>query len=155
MPGTVVVACKWPSGLVLRLFDIVPVLYDVQGGGKREVMEAQLRPGGKVVTVNGPAAPFGRMPKGPVEGGYVLTFGVDADFFAEYVRQNKDTDLIKNRILFGFAKEADAIAEARKLETVRTGVEPVDPDRPPDEFARRRQIGEGQSYSPILPASAL
>jgi len=137
--------------MVLQLYDFVKVLYDVQGGGKREVTEARLRPGGRSVVVNGPAVPFGQMPKGPIEGGYVLTHGVDAEFFSEFMQQFKDADFVKNRIIFGFAKEADAVNEARKMESVRTGIEPIDPAHPPMEFARRRQVGEGAAHSPITP----
>jgi len=151
MAGTVVVACKHPNGMILRLFDMVKVMYDVQGGGKREVEEARERPGSKHVVINGPATPFGGRPKGPIEGGYVLTFGVDAEFFAEWMKQHRDTDYVKNQIIKGYNKEADAVVESRKLESVKTGLEPIDPSRPPAEFARRRQVGEGASYSPITP----
>ena len=153
MPGTVVVACKHPPGMVLWLEDKIEVTYDVLGGGKKTVEEYRRRPGSKVVYINGPAVPFGKAPKQPIEGGYALTFNVDADFFNEWIKQKKDAEYVVNRIIFAFAKEGDTVGEARKMETIRTGLEPIDPNAPPGEFGRRRITGEGAAFSPIAPAT--
>jgi len=152
MAGTVTVACKLPHGLILRLFDMVEVVQPAYGGGVRTVQEARPREGR--VTIGGYAAPFGKMPAFRVEGGYALTHGVDAEFFAEWMKQNERSDIVRNRLIFAFGKEHDATVEARKMESVRNGLEALDPDKPPQEFRRRRQVAEGTAYSGIETATS-
>ena len=149
--GTCVVACKWPNGMILRLFDMVTVKQPVLGGGWADVLEARVRPGSKTVYIRGPNVPFGTAPRN-VEGGYALTFNVDAEFFTEWLKQNAQSDYVMNRIIFAANKEVDAVTEARKMETVKTGIEPIDPNAPPREF-RRRQIGDGTGLSGIASES--
>jgi hypothetical protein len=121
MPGTVTVACKYPNGIKARLYKQMTVQQAVFGGGVRDIQIPV--PSGDLVTFKGPAAPFGVLPKIPIVGGYALTSGIDADWFAEWLKQNETTDLVKNKIVFAHAKDTHAMANEHK--DVRSGLEPL------------------------------
>lgn len=130
---TVTVACKFQAGLLLRLCAPRTVAEPLMGGGSREVK--QYFPVGEPVYVHGPAEPAGQAPEGYVrpqlQDGYALTHGIDADFFAEWLKQNKDTDLVRSRVIFA-ASGADAVqGQAKDNRDVRSGFEPINPKGDP------------------------
>lgn len=126
MARTVTVACKVPNGLILRLFDMVDVEEPVMGGGVRVVKRARPRDG--QVTLNGPAVPYGeRRPAGA--GGYAYTFGVDAEFFEEWLKQNAETDVVRNELVKHAASRSRLDGVCRDLKDVRSGLEPITPDK--------------------------
>lgn len=129
MAGKVVVACKMPNGLVLRLFRMIPHSEPVMGGGTREVMVAEQF--GESVTVKGNAFHTGVPPPMAIVGGYALTPGVDEEFFTQWIEQNKSLDLVKNNLIFAYSKTADTEARAREHKTQRSGLEPVNPNKLP------------------------
>lgn len=104
---TVIVACKLPTGLHL----------DLAGPPPRRV------------TLRGTATPFGEPPI-IVQGGYSLTHDVDEEFMDEWMRVYASTELVQKSIIFVHSKVADARAHSRELAEVRTGLEPLDPDKP-------------------------
>jgi hypothetical protein len=127
---TVTVACKMPSGLLLRIFKMVDQSVQVMGGGSR--IEKQAEQIGKAVKINGYASPFGKAPKHTVleqtYGGYGLTPGVDAEFFAKWMHDNAESDLVKNRIVFA-ASDSDRVeAEADDYKKEWDGMHPITPD---------------------------
>jgi hypothetical protein len=129
MAGTVTVACKLPHGLILRLFRMETRNEPVMGGGTREVQVATQV--GEPVVIKGYAAPFGQVPSVPIEGGYALTPNVDADFWAAWVKQNEDHDAVRNRLIFANEKSESAQRKAKDQTKVRSGLEPIDPQRLP------------------------
>lgn len=124
MAGTVTIACKMPNGLILRLFKMVEGTELVLGGGTRKIRKAVDT--GQQVTINGAASRIDRAPKHQIVGGYGLTHGVDADFWAAWRSQNDDSDLVRNHIIFAHGAVEDAIAEATEKAEVRSGLEPLD-----------------------------
>jgi hypothetical protein len=129
MTGTVTVACKVANGLLLRLFKMVEDAEPVLGGGTRKIKRAEQI--GEAVKINGPgAALFGRNPAYPVVAGYALTPNVDAEFFTEWLKQNKDHDAVKANLIFAYDKPADVEACAKEHEAQRSGLEPIDPEKP-------------------------
>lgn len=126
--GTVTVACKLPHGLILRLHEMISVPEPVLGGGVRETKVA--RHTGQEVIIKGAAVPYGKAPQTEIHGGYALTFGVDAQFFSRWMQEFKDSDMVKNGLIFAFEKRDDAAAKAKEQEEVRTGLEPIDPEKP-------------------------
>lgn len=101
---TVTVACKLPNGLQLEL------------EGKERVV------------LRGTAVPFGAAPVDV--GGYALTQNVDADFWNEWLAKYKNYPPVKKGLVFAYAKPQDAQARALEMKDERSGLEPIDPDRP-------------------------
>lgn len=125
-----VVACKIPNGLILRIFKMVPTDLPVMGGGMKTVQQAQ--PFGEPVRVNGPAVPFGKIPKYIVtESGFALTSNVDKDFFDEWMRQNREHDAVKNKLIFAHASSDGVQGLAEDHREARSNLEPLVPDTDP------------------------
>lgn len=101
---TVCVACKLPHGLHL----------DLKGRER--------------VTLRGTAVAYGTATHDV--GGYALTPGVDADFFAAWLAQYKDLELVRRGLVFAHPKPQDATAQALEMRGEKSGLEPIDPDRP-------------------------
>jgi hypothetical protein len=129
MARTVTVACKMPNGLTLRLFAMEEHTEPVMGGGHRTFQKA-VDVGARVV-IAGTATPFGSAPKAEVVGGYALTRNVDADFFAKWMEQNKDSALVRNKLIFAHAKTDTARGAAAEMAETRSGLEPLMPDTDP------------------------
>lgn len=128
---TVTIACKLPSGLLLRVFKMEESQEPVMGGGFRSVKVA--RQVGETVRINGCAHPQDKAPLQPiVQGtGYALTPGVDKEFWDTWLAQNKDLMAVRNGLIFAHEKEASTVAEAREKKSVRSGLERLDPDKLP------------------------
>jgi hypothetical protein len=129
MPDTVTVASKLQNGLVLQLYKMVPTREPLPGGGTRETKRAE-----KVhqpITIAGCAVFRGvdlaeREPK-VLTGGYALTHGVDAEFFAEWLRQNADADIVRNKLVFAHA--TDTAGQAKEHAALKSGAEPLEVPR--------------------------
>ena len=126
--GNVTVGCKLPNGLILRLFDMAETEELVLGGGVRTINRAVLKDVGPV-TIKGCAAPFGT----PVltVGGYAFTHNVDAQFYAEWVRQNWDSDIVKNHLIFAQAEQENARSQGQDQGEILSGLQPLSQDRDP------------------------
>lgn len=101
---TVCVACKLPNGIILEL------------------------KGEERVKIAGPAVPWGAPPRDV--GGYALTHNVDADFYARWEKVYKDWLPVKRGLIFSSPKSQDAEARAREMKNEKTGLEPINPDKP-------------------------
>ena len=125
------VACKLPSGLVLQLYKMVDSCEQTLQG-PRSIKVAERQP--RKFIVNGNAPRRDGQPKldgqgNPVlfVGDYALTPNVDAEFFAEWLKQHKDLDCVRNRYIFAFSKPEDVKAECKTLEGHKSGLEPLSP----------------------------
>jgi len=134
MPGVVTVACKMPGGVILRLFDMVDHDVPVLGGGVKTSKIAQMK--GEKVKIGGYAAPIGKVPNFITAGGFALTPNVDADFFNEWLKQNADSNLVKNKLIFAHEKSEVVERRAREMKDERSGFEALDPDKLPAEVRR-------------------
>jgi hypothetical protein len=123
--GTVTMACKHPSGLLLRVFEQDSFDVPVLGGGMRK--ETRGVAVGEPVRVHGPAVPYGQAPKYIIAGGYALTPNVPADFARKWMEQNKDNPIVKNQVVFIMDKQEDARAKAKEQVAVKSGLEPLEP----------------------------
>lgn len=131
MATTVDVCCKLPGGLHLTVFRMEDSQELMQGGTSRVVKRAVVE--GRV-TIRG----TGRREDDPrIVGGYAVTRGVAAEFWARWLEQNAGSDLVKNHLLFAAEKPAMAEGQANEQSALRSGLEPLDPSRPPPEFARK------------------
>lgn len=128
MAGSVSVACKLPNGLALRVFKMIPHSEPVMGGGTRETeLAVQV---GDTVTLKGYAAPFGMAPNAPVAGGYAITSGVDADFWAAWLEQNAEHPVVKNGLVFASERIDSVQKQAKEQAEIKCGLEALDPDKP-------------------------
>jgi hypothetical protein len=129
----VTVACKVPWGL--RLYVCTPVTArERTPNGDKEVTEYRK---GDPVQINGPGYPNGNTQelrkkgfrKEPnVEGGYALTMNVPKPFWDAWLEQNKDTALVRSKMIFAYA-DADSTRDvARENESRTSGLEPLNPD---------------------------
>ena len=129
--GTVTVACKLPNGLKLRLHTMVDVDMPLMGGGVKTVKEARPNPEVDPVTINGAAFNPLEPARCLVVGGYALTPNVDAQFMAEWLKQNARSPLVLNKLVLIHEAQADAQAEAKEKTAVRSGLEPLMKDKDP------------------------
>jgi hypothetical protein len=134
MAGTLTVACKLPCGYVMEVWGMEERQEEILGGGFRVVKRAVSL--GKRVKINGAARKIGQDSPHEIRYGVGLTHGVDADFFAAWLDQHKDDDLVKNGIIFAAAKSIDVEAQAKDRSPQRSGLEAVDPNNLPGEFRR-------------------
>jgi hypothetical protein len=146
--GTVTVACKLPHGLWLKVFRTEDWDEPVMGGGYRKTTRAVELPEHRVL-IGGVAAPFGMSPASPMVAGYALTHGVPAAVWEKWLDDNKDSDIVRKKLIFAYAKEADTAAAAKENEGRRSGLEPLDPTNLPRDFqARRPGLGQLEKATP-------
>lgn len=135
---TVTVACKLPSGLLLRVFDFEEIMEPVLGGGTRTSKRAVLR--GEPIRINGNAVPFGEIPDGEdwtiakkkgdlFTNGYGITRGVPKDFWELWLRQNAESPMVKNNLVFAVSSVERARDQAKdQSSSVWSGFEPLIPN---------------------------
>lgn len=123
MAGSVTVALKHPNGLSLRVHEEFTMTEPVMGGGSRDVKA--WRPKGEPIEIKGNSAAHG-VPL-VLHGGYALTTNVDADVWAAWLEQNKDTDLVKKGLIYAMPREDSAAGKGREMAEVRSGLERLDP----------------------------
>lgn len=143
---TVTVACKLPSGLRLRVFDMVKVQEPVLGGGVRDVDRAQQT--GEMVKINGYNRPTPRKSSGlpTEEPTYALTYNVPKDFWDKWYEQNRGTKLVKERLIFAAKGAENTKAIERENERRRSGFEPLDPENLPKGLDVRAKGIDVKSY---------
>lgn len=123
MSKVVSVGCKLPQGALLEVgIKVIP-------GGiiKGEKYKAvKLNGANQHAVIEGPL----RTPS-PAHLRPGITHGVDAEFMAQWMKEHRDTNLVKNHLIFVETEQASAVAHAEELATERTGLEPVDPSKHP------------------------
>jgi len=132
LPGTVTVACKLPSGLVLQLFRMEDHDEPLMSGGFRTVQRA-VPLNGKQVKLNGSARRHNKDADHTIVAGAGLTYNVDADFFAEWQKQNAGAPYASQ--VYASVKSGDPEAWAKEHRAMLTGFERHNPDKPTAEFA--------------------
>lgn len=125
----VTIACKHPGGLILRVFKMEDFNEPVMGGGFRTSQRAVKME--QQVVIKGPAVPFGVVPDFRIVGGYALTEGVPADFWAAWLKQNADSDLVKNRMIHAHESTSYMVGQAKEQRELRSGMEPINPTKDP------------------------
>jgi hypothetical protein len=141
--GTVVVACKLPHGLKARIFRMEDVEEPVMGGGVK-VKKRAVQVGG-IVEIKGNAHEQGKAPKTELAGGYALTFGIDAQFWAQFMEQNKDAPWAQNGLVFAMKSADDVRAKAKEQRGVLSGLERLN-------TARTMKNGRSVPVDPRIPA---
>jgi len=128
----VTVACNLPHGVRLRVFKMVKIRELVMGGGSREVETAE--PYGAEVLIQGIATEVGKLSRAPIVAGYALTYGVDKDLWDAWLKDNKDSAMVRNHCIMAYEDMNRAQDWAKEHAKVLTGLEPLelenDPRRP-------------------------
>ena len=123
---TVSVGCKLPNGHILQLFAPHKEV-EVGPGGQSRTIEVH-RPTGEQVRLNGCATPVGGpQPKYLILGGYGITPNVPADFMEKWMEANKDSLLVKNKLIYVAPTRDAAEAKAEEMADIKSGLEPLDP----------------------------
>lgn len=154
MNGTVTVGCKLPNGLILRLFYQETVQELQLGGQTRDVTISRQHPNAPRVHINGNMARHGEPlvdANGEtinVQSGYAYTSGVDAEFMEAWMEQNKDSMLVKNKIILVAEKQMNLRAEAKENTERKSGFERINPDNDA-RMPRRRQQLNGGALNPL------
>jgi hypothetical protein len=125
----VTVACKLPAGIVIRPYRWITRNENVMGGGSREVREAVTA--GAPVVIRGYASKQNEAPRGPIVGGYALTFGVDKEIWDQWLEANRDSDMVRNELVFAHESREVAMAWAKEHEKTVSGLERMNPDGDP------------------------
>ena len=125
---TVTVACKIPNGIVMQLYEMRDGI-EPGPGGVRTIKIAHKTH--DPIKINGPALAFGEMPRFTIICGFALTPGVDAVFWEKWKDQNFDNDAVKAGLITAWPTVVDAEAYARDHKTLKSGLEPIDPNNTP------------------------
>lgn len=128
----VVVACK----LGVPYFDIqhckIEEKFEQNMQGGRTIKEATRS--GSVVRLRGTSYPRGTPPAGfpekpEIVGGAALNYGVDKDWFDEWLQQNRLNPLVVNRLIFAHETVDGVRGEAKEMAAFLSGLEPVNPGK--------------------------
>jgi hypothetical protein len=150
---TVCVACKLPSGIILRIFVWETYAEPRRDGTvNREARRAIPVPGVEPFVIKGVwAASAGQgynANNGAVAdllpGGYAITDGVPKDIWDKWLDQNKASRLVVNHIIFAHKDRPSLIQEVRKHSAILCGMEPLDRANPGARMGgidRRLRIG--------------
>lgn len=122
---TVTVGCKSPNGLLLRIFKEEEVTEATQSGPKTFKQSFPDDKAGTVEIKGYGGAAFGIKQDHRIIGQYALTHNVDADFMRKWMEQNQDSDLVKNKLIFIQADEADAAAQGIEQKGIWDGLHPL------------------------------
>jgi hypothetical protein len=125
----IIVGSKLPMSIELQLFNMVEQQRTFRGTAWVEI-EAQRV--GAAVTIRGTSYPRGIPPTGfisppQIVHGYSLTYGVDAEWFEQWLAQNKTTDIVKNNMLIWGDSREDVADQAIDLAKLASGLDPVTP----------------------------
>jgi hypothetical protein len=131
----VTVACKMPHGLILRLFKMEEHREPIIG------KVSQAKQYGPVFTIKGwydsARAAFGtEVPIPSQVGGYALTHNIPKEFWDKWYAQNKDSDIVRNKLIFASSKADTIEAMKKENKAVKSGLEPIDPKAPPRDVRR-------------------
>lgn len=126
----VVIGLKLPNGLKMHLCDFVDDREPVPGG-ERGWKRPVKRPGSEI-EIFGTVTPLGSLsPRTMVVGGYALTEGVDREYWKAWLEQNAQSDIVKNNLIFAEETRESAIARAKELSAVLSGLEPMRTSKDP------------------------
>jgi hypothetical protein len=136
---TVIVGCKLPNGLILRIFRFEEQQEPILGGGFRSFKIAKPVDGVEY-KLNGVRFPYGTVPDYLIVNGYALTSGIPEDFWKTWVEQNKDALVVKNELIIAHRRTDSIKDQAYDNRKVKSGLEPLDPENPPKGFHKIKPI---------------
>lgn len=119
----VLVGCKIPNGLKLRLFRPMETYEPVIGGGSRKV--TKWTPTGVQYELHGSRVAPGKMPNYLISLGAAYT-RLPREFWDKWVAQNKECALLRNNVLWAVDDDNRSARDAaRDAEKIRSGLGPL------------------------------
>lgn len=129
---TVIVACKLPNGLRMRLFVKTKVRTPAPNNQfVEEIMAVPDEEAGEVV-LNGFSHAQNVAPKCEIIAGFAITKGVKRQFWEKWREQNAKLDAVKNGLIFAWPDESSLRDNINDHEKLRSGLERLDPTQLPD-----------------------
>lgn len=127
---TLTVGCKLPHGIMLQLFQFEEVTEPVMGGGVRQSQIARPIAGYEPVKLNGFANYLNQPAQKLTYGGFGMTYGVPKDIFNQWMKDNKDSEIVKKGLVFAIEGEpSGAQLEGQNRKELKSGLEPLDPTK--------------------------
>lgn len=145
---TVVIGCRMPNGLTLRIFEEFEDYEQTQSGVNRIVK--RFEPTGEMVVIKGNALDIAKLqnqelPDYQIMNGFALTANVPRAFWELWEKQNHDSPLLRSGLIFAQPTENRARDDAKGRGNKRSGLEPIDPADPsktvPSRIAARIEKG--------------
>jgi hypothetical protein len=132
---TVSVACALPNGIWLQIWKPF-VEREATPNGFKDITIHRADPDKPRLRINGFAVPFGKRPNYTIiatssTGGIAITNDVPKDLWDQWLEQNKASEIVKKNIIFAMPTNREAETEAKKRYDIKSGLEPMDPDKPP------------------------
>jgi hypothetical protein len=126
----VTVACKLPNGLILEIRPMIDSSEQTPTGIPRsfKIAAASMAPTWPRFHIRGNGIFVGQPPAFPIEHGYAFTPKIPKEFWERWLEVNKDSEVVKNRVIFAFQSIEDVHIEASNNKKVRTGLEPLEPN---------------------------
>lgn len=156
----VTVASKLPMSIEIQLCKPTTARQSGQFGSVVEEVHVKH---GAIHVIRGVSYPEGnKLPKGfpkrpnmidDEKGGYALTPGVPADFWAAWLEQNKDTDMVKNGMIKAQPDLESLAADAAEHANADSGLGPMNPemDAKGSPLDRRSPRPASISVTPVAP----
>ncbi|KAA0089357.1 hypothetical protein CIW54_07790 [Paraburkholderia sp. T12-10] len=129
--ATVTVASKAPFDIILKLYDLVELSEPVMGGGYRTFKQYQERLTVKPIVIQGNSWAQNQGPHQQIVGGFAITHDVPKAFWDEWYEANKNSDYIKNEMIFAHAEAASVTSRATDMKDVKSNIERLDPKNLP------------------------
>jgi hypothetical protein len=127
-------------GAILSVYEWRDEVEPTAAGGTRSVKRA-VEIEDKRIVLKGPAQPgtaAGTINPSNTASGYGLTHGVDREVWVQWLADNKNSPLIRNRIIFAADNPERAADESRELQDIRSGLEPIAVPAPGERIMDRR-----------------
>ena len=141
--ATVTVACKLPHGLILRIFEMEEYQEPMRDGSWKTMERAREIPDKRFVVrgtwVGSAGQAYARGNSAVAEllpGGYAITHGCPKELWDIWHKQNKESMLVKNRVIFAHPDHASVTQSAQSNRDVTSGMEPIHPDNPGERLGR-------------------
>lgn len=150
----VTVASKLPMSIEIQLCKPSTRTSTGQYGSVVETVQVKT---GAVHVIRGTGYPRGEAPEGFPErpqmikdagGGYALTPNIPADFWAAWLEQNAETDMVRNGIVKAQADLDSLAADAKDHAAIDSGLGPLNP-----KGDRRNPRPANASVTPVQPES--
>lgn len=126
----VTVACKFPMGLRLRIFEMIDTVERGPTGTFTTKVAQQIGGPENTVTIKGYNKSAEHFQSGIVHAGFALTHDVPKQFFDLWMKQNAGSDLVQNGLIFAHREERSVKAQVIDHEGILCGLEPIQPTPP-------------------------
>jgi hypothetical protein len=127
--GYVHVACRLPAGVTLRVYEFVDSTEQTPGGPRPVRVSRPILKDGKPweYTLKGYNPGFGHMPPNFIVVPKWATTRVPKEWWDLVCEQYKDSDMIRNKVIFAASTEPDLAAMVKEAESggAQSGLEPL------------------------------